>query len=141
MDLDVVFLGTSASAPIAQRAPTALLVRRGGDPLLFDCAEGSQRQLGQKKSVSEAIARRLGPEIGDAITPVHYGKNAGVIFKAQVGQCFERPKRFASNGKLGSSVAANLASRDVLDHVLAASCISGKLLWSESVHQEVRMAV
>ena len=45
MDLDIVFLGTSASAPTAARAPTALLVRRGGDRLLFDCAEGTQRQL------------------------------------------------------------------------------------------------
>ena len=45
MDLDIVFLGTSASAPTAQRAPAALLVRRGGDKLLFDCAEGTQRQL------------------------------------------------------------------------------------------------
>src|SRR5688572_21862970 len=31
--------------PTAQRAPTALLVRRGGERLLFDCAEGTQRQL------------------------------------------------------------------------------------------------
>ena len=45
MDLDIVFLGTSGSAPTAQRAPTALLVRRGGDRLLFDCGEGTQRQL------------------------------------------------------------------------------------------------
>jgi len=45
MDLDIVFLGTSASAPTAQRGPAALLVRRGGDRLLFDCAEGTQRQL------------------------------------------------------------------------------------------------
>ena len=45
MDLDVVFLGTSASAPTAGRAPAALLVRRGGERLLFDCAEGTQRQL------------------------------------------------------------------------------------------------
>ena len=45
MDLDVVFLGTSASMPTAHRAPAALLVRRGGDRLLFDCAEGTQRQL------------------------------------------------------------------------------------------------
>jgi ribonuclease Z len=45
MDLDVVFLGTSASAPTANRAPLALLVRRGGERLLFDCAEGTQRQL------------------------------------------------------------------------------------------------
>ena len=45
MDLDLVFLGTSGSAPTARRAPTALLVRRGGERLLFDCAEGTQRQL------------------------------------------------------------------------------------------------
>jgi ribonuclease Z len=45
VDLDLVFLGTSASAPTAGRAPTAMLVRRGGERLLFDCAEGTQRQL------------------------------------------------------------------------------------------------
>src|ERR687897_73008 len=31
--------------PTAQRAPTAMLLRRGGERLLFDCAEGTQRQL------------------------------------------------------------------------------------------------
>jgi ribonuclease Z len=45
VDLDLVFLGTSGSMPTAKRAPTALLVRRGGERLLFDCAEGTQRQL------------------------------------------------------------------------------------------------
>jgi ribonuclease Z len=45
MDLDLVFLGTSGSMPTAQRAPTAILLRRGGERLLFDCAEGTQRQL------------------------------------------------------------------------------------------------
>jgi ribonuclease Z len=45
VDLDVVFLGTSGSMPTARRAPSALLVRRGGDRLLFDCGEGTQRQL------------------------------------------------------------------------------------------------
>src|SRR5581483_6116931 len=45
MDLDVVFLGTAGSAPTARRAPSALLVRRGGERLLFDCGEGTQRQL------------------------------------------------------------------------------------------------
>jgi ribonuclease Z len=45
MDLDIVFLGTSASVPTARRAPAAILVRRGGERLLFDCAEGTQRQL------------------------------------------------------------------------------------------------
>jgi ribonuclease Z len=45
VELDLVFLGTAGSMPTAQRAPAALLVRRGGDRLLFDCAEGTQRQL------------------------------------------------------------------------------------------------
>jgi ribonuclease Z len=45
VDLDVVFLGTSGSAPTARRAPAATLVRRGGERLLFDCGEGTQRQL------------------------------------------------------------------------------------------------
>ena len=40
-----MFLGTSASAPTARRGTSALLVRRGGDRLLFDCGEGTQRQL------------------------------------------------------------------------------------------------
>ena len=45
MDLDVVFLGTAGSMPTAHRAPSALLVRRGGERLLVDCGEGTQRQL------------------------------------------------------------------------------------------------
>jgi ribonuclease Z len=45
MDLDVVFLGTAASMPTAQRSPAALIVRRGSERLLFDCGEGTQRQL------------------------------------------------------------------------------------------------
>jgi ribonuclease Z len=45
MDLDVVFVGTAGSAPTARRSLPALLVRRGGERLLFDCGEGTQRQL------------------------------------------------------------------------------------------------
>lgn len=45
MDLDLVFLGTAASAPTAARGTAATLVRRGGDRLLIDCGEGTQRQL------------------------------------------------------------------------------------------------
>jgi ribonuclease Z len=45
MDLDVVFLGTAGSAPTAGRGLPATLIRRGGEKLLFDCGEGTQRQL------------------------------------------------------------------------------------------------
>jgi ribonuclease Z len=45
MDLSLFFAGTSASAPSARRGMPAILVRRGGDRILFDCGEGTQRQL------------------------------------------------------------------------------------------------
>ena len=45
MDLSVVFLGTGGSVPTARRATACLLARVGGERLLFDCGEGSQRQM------------------------------------------------------------------------------------------------
>lgn len=45
MDMSVFFAGTAGSVPSARRGLPALLVRRGGDRLLFDCGEGTQRQL------------------------------------------------------------------------------------------------
>lgn len=45
MNLSAVFVGTAGSTPTARRGLTSLLVRRGGDQLLFDCGEGTQRQL------------------------------------------------------------------------------------------------
>jgi ribonuclease Z len=45
MDLSVFFAGTGGSVPTARRGLPAVLVRRGGERLLFDCGEGTQRQL------------------------------------------------------------------------------------------------
>jgi ribonuclease Z len=45
MDLSVFFAGTAGSVPTARRGLPALLVRRGGDRVLVDCGEGTQRQL------------------------------------------------------------------------------------------------
>src|SRR4029079_10195380 len=53
MDLDVLFVGTAGSAPTARRGLPATLVRRGGDRLLFDCGEGTQRQLMQSVGLVE----------------------------------------------------------------------------------------
>ena len=41
----VTFLGTSGAVPTTQRAPSAVLVNREGERLLFDCGEGTQRQM------------------------------------------------------------------------------------------------
>jgi ribonuclease Z len=45
MDLSLFFAGTAGSVPTARRGMPAILLRRGGDRLLFDCGEGTQRQL------------------------------------------------------------------------------------------------
>ncbi|MGA2452805.1 MAG: ribonuclease Z [Solirubrobacteraceae bacterium] len=45
MDLSLFFAGTAGSVPSARRGLPAVLIRRGGDRLLFDCGEGTQRQL------------------------------------------------------------------------------------------------
>jgi ribonuclease Z len=45
MDMSLVFIGTGASTPSARRGLPSLLLRRGGEHLLFDCGEGTQRQL------------------------------------------------------------------------------------------------
>jgi ribonuclease Z len=45
MDLSVAFLGTGGAVPSARRNTAGLLVARGGERLLFDCGEGTQRQM------------------------------------------------------------------------------------------------
>ena len=56
------FAGTGGSAPTARRALPAVLVRSGGDRLLFDCGEGTQRQL----------LRSVGLPDLDAVFLTHY---------------------------------------------------------------------
>lgn len=41
----VVFLGTAASRPTVGRNVTSLLIAREGELLMFDCGEGTQRQM------------------------------------------------------------------------------------------------
>ena len=45
MSLTVSFLGTSASRPTVERNVTSIAIIREGETLLFDCGEGTQRQM------------------------------------------------------------------------------------------------
>src|ERR1700751_507594 len=53
MDLSVFFAGTGGSIPTVRRGLPAILVRRGGDRILFDCGEGTQRQLVQSVGLTD----------------------------------------------------------------------------------------
>jgi ribonuclease Z len=53
MDLSVVFVGTAGSVPTSRRGLPATLIRRGGDRILVDCGEGTQRQLIRSVGLAE----------------------------------------------------------------------------------------
>jgi ribonuclease Z len=53
MDLDVVFAGTSGSVPTPKRGLASCLIRRGGERILIDCGEGTQRQLMRSVGLTE----------------------------------------------------------------------------------------
>jgi ribonuclease Z len=55
MSLSVRFLGTAASRPTVERNVAALAVMREGETLLFDCGEGTQRQM-MRYHISFAVA-------------------------------------------------------------------------------------
>jgi len=48
-DLQLVFLGTAGSIPTPERSLPAVALLRRGELLLFDCGEGTQRQMIQAK--------------------------------------------------------------------------------------------
>lgn len=43
--MEIVFFGTGGSVPTARRSTACVMARVGGERLLFDCGEGSQRQM------------------------------------------------------------------------------------------------
>jgi ribonuclease Z len=45
LSLSVTFLGTSAARPTVERNVSALTLQREGETLLFECGEGTQRQM------------------------------------------------------------------------------------------------
>jgi ribonuclease Z len=53
VDLSAFFVGTAGSIPTPRRGLPSVLVRRGGDRILFDCGEGTQRQLVRSVGLTE----------------------------------------------------------------------------------------
>lgn len=48
--LRIIFLGTGGSLPTRNRNPSAVLVNRKGELILFDCGEGTQQQMMRAKT-------------------------------------------------------------------------------------------
>ena len=43
--MKIVFLGTSGSMPTQSRGSASIAIRRKGELIIFDCGEGTQRQI------------------------------------------------------------------------------------------------
>jgi ribonuclease Z len=50
MSLHVTFLGTAGSIPTPKRSLPAILIQRKGEQIMFDCGEGTQRQMTKAKA-------------------------------------------------------------------------------------------
>jgi len=85
MTLKVIFLGTAGSIPTKSRGMPSIAVRREGDLLLFDCGEGTQRQM---------AALHLSPLKVDAvfITHLHGDHFLGLAGLVQTMALFSRER-------------------------------------------------
>jgi ribonuclease Z len=93
MDLSLFFAGTAGSVPTARRGLPALLLRAGGDRLLFDCGEGTQQQL----------LRSVGLPDLDAIFLTHFHLDhwLGLIGMLKTFDLRDRDKPLAIHGPPG----------------------------------------
>jgi ribonuclease Z len=53
--LRVTFLGTGGSLPTPERNPSAIMINREGELMLFDCGEGTQQQMMRAKTGMKAL--------------------------------------------------------------------------------------
>src|SRR3954462_8584014 len=94
MSLSVRILGTSASRPTVERNVSSLAIHREGETLMFDCGEGTQRQM-----------MRWGVPFGLAdifFTHVHADHILGVIGLIRTMALQGREERLSLWGPTGS---------------------------------------
>jgi len=58
--LKLTFLGTGAACPSVERNVTSIALTREGETMLFDCGEGTQRQM-MRYGVTFAFRRSSSP--------------------------------------------------------------------------------
>jgi ribonuclease Z len=94
MSIQIVFLGTGAAVPTAQRSLPAILLQRGNEQLMFDCGEAVQRQM--------MIAKvGLNKKLGIFITHMHGDHVLGLPGLLQTMALMDRQKPVVLYGPVG----------------------------------------
>jgi ribonuclease Z len=94
--VETIFLGTAGSFPTAERGAPCLAVRRDGELLLFDCGEGTQRQMIKARMGLKADMRIL-------ITHMHGDHVLGLPGILQTMALFDRTAPLCIYGPNGLS--------------------------------------
>jgi ribonuclease Z len=94
MSIRIVFLGTGAAVPTAQRSLPAVLLRRRNEQVLFDCGEAAQRQMIMAKA-------GLHKKLGIFITHMHGDHVLGLPGLLQTMALMDRQKPVDVYGPVG----------------------------------------
>ncbi|PSQ19288.1 ribonuclease Z [Halobacteriales archaeon QS_8_69_26] len=101
----VTFLGTGGAVPTTERNPSAVFVNREGDQLLFDCGEGTQRQM-MRYSTGFAVSHIF-------VTHVHGDHVLGIPGLTQTWDFNDREEPLAVHAPAGT--------RSVIERLLSAT--------------------
>jgi len=95
-DIQITFLGTSGSTPTAERSLPSIALKRKGEILIFDCGEGTQRQM-IKAGLSFARKTKI------FITHMHGDHIFGLPGLIQTMSLMNREEKLSIYGPIGIS--------------------------------------
>ncbi len=105
-DLQVIFLGTGGSIPTPQRGLSAVAIRRKAELLLFDCGEGTQRQM-----IQAGVSFHRNTKI--FITHMHGDHILGLAGLLQTMSLLDREKKLQIYGPQGIKAFVDAISQTV----------------------------